>query len=76
LTPGQPDRCPRCGAGFACGAAGPTPCACTTVALSVALQQQLRQPYTGCLCLPCLRELAATEAPSCRRAVWNDHACP
>jgi len=57
-----PDRCPRCGGGFACGAAGPAPCACTTVTLSDALQTALRQRYTGCLCLACLQQLAAEEA--------------
>lgn len=54
------DRCPRCAGSFACGAAGPGPCACTTVQLSPALQQQLRQQYSGCLCLACLTLL--TEA--------------
>jgi ribosomal protein L34E len=62
LTPGGPDRCPRCGRSFTCGAAGPTPCACTTLSLSRALAQRLRGQYSGCLCLACLRELAAAEA--------------
>ena len=55
------DRCPRCGGPFACGAAGPGPCACTGVTLSTALQAQLRSQYKGCLCLACLRVLAAAE---------------
>lgn len=54
-----PDRCPRCGGAFTCGAAGSAPCACTTVHLSAELQARLRQRYTGCLCLACLRALAA-----------------
>jgi hypothetical protein len=52
-------RCPRCGGAFACGAAGPTPCACAAVELGAALQRGLRAEFTGCLCLACLRELAA-----------------
>ena len=58
----QPDRCPRCGAGFACGAAGPAPCACSTVSLSAELQAQLRSQYSGCLCLACLQALAGPAA--------------
>ena len=52
-----PDRCPRCGAAFACGAAGPGPCACTAVSLSAELQVLLQQQFSGCLCMACLREL-------------------
>ncbi len=52
------DTCPRCGAGFRCGAAGPAPCACTTVGLSAELRQQLAQRFEGCLCLACLQALA------------------
>ncbi len=56
-----PDRCPRCGGAFLCGAAGPGPCACSTLTLSAALQAQLRQQYSGCLCLHCLQALAQAE---------------
>ncbi|MDO9093111.1 MAG: cysteine-rich CWC family protein [Rubrivivax sp.] len=56
-----PDTCPRCGSGFSCGAAGPAPCACTTLTLSAVLQAQLQVRYSGCLCLNCLRELAAAQ---------------
>jgi hypothetical protein len=35
------------------------PCACTGQKLNAALLQQLRERYSGCLCLGCLRELAA-----------------
>ncbi len=54
-----PDRCPRCGGVFACGAAGAAPCACTTVVLPPASLAALRGRYDGCLCLDCLRALAA-----------------
>lgn len=52
-----PDRCPRCGAAFACGAQGPQACACASVALSTELRRQLAQRFHGCLCRPCLLEL-------------------
>ena len=55
------NRCPRCDHPFACGAAGPTPCACTTVPLSATLQARLRADFNGCLCLPCLQALAAQD---------------
>ncbi|MBX3637795.1 MAG: cysteine-rich CWC family protein [Rubrivivax sp.] len=54
-----PDRCPRCGGGFACGAAGPAPCPCAGIALAPDLLASLRERYPGCLCLDCLRALAA-----------------
>jgi hypothetical protein len=56
------DRCPRCGSTFRCGATGPDPCACTSVTLDAALQAQLRERFDGCLCLDCLRALAAGHA--------------
>jgi Cysteine-rich CWC len=59
-TPLASDRCPRCGGGFHCGAADAGPCACSTLTLSAALQAELRLRYSGCLCLSCLRELAAS----------------
>ncbi len=63
-----PSRCPRCGGSFDCGAASPGPCACTGLVLSQALQQQLRRQYTGCLCLPCLRELAQRDGQALQSA--------
>ena len=57
-----PACCPCCGAAFDCGACGPTPCACTSVTLSAALQAELRDHFDGCLCLSCLRWLAQQEA--------------
>lgn len=53
------DTCPRCGGGFHCGVDDATPCACSTLKLEPALLAQLRQQYTGCLCLKCLAELAS-----------------
>jgi hypothetical protein len=54
-----PARCPRCGDTFGCGAANASPCACTRVRLSEALRTQLRESYSGCLCLGCLLALGA-----------------
>lgn len=62
MNPDRPDRCPRCGAAFACGAAGPGPCACAGLQLSPALLAQLRERYRGCLCVDCLRALTQTAA--------------
>ena len=48
--------CPRCGGGFECGVnAGH--CACFGIRLNERLRVQLTEQYSGCLCLPCLREL-------------------
>jgi len=55
-------RCPRCGGGFHCGIADTQPCACTSIALQPATLAGLRRQFSGCLCLACLRELAAGEA--------------
>ncbi len=55
--------CPRCGAAFACGAAGPDPCACTRLVLGDALRQALRERFTGCLCPACLQALGARPLP-------------
>lgn len=38
---------------------GPGPCACQSVTLTPELQARLRQQFSGCLCLGCLRALAA-----------------
>ncbi|MFN3303937.1 MAG: cysteine-rich CWC family protein [Roseateles sp.] len=60
--PTLPDTCPRCGGGFACGASAGH-CDCFDLQLSEALREQLAARYPGqCLCLRCLRELAAAEA--------------
>ncbi len=55
------DRCPRCGGGFHCGAAD-AHCDCFALQLSPALRERLAAQYSSCLCLACLRELAAQEA--------------
>ena len=53
------DRCPRCDGRFSCGVAGPAPCACMTVRLGPEVLGNLRERYSSCLCLACLRELAS-----------------
>ena len=59
-----PDRCPRCGAAFRCGANAAEPCACTSLVLSESALVALRVRYAGCLCLRCLHELAAGADPA------------
>jgi hypothetical protein len=59
MSPEPSDRCPRCGGAFHCGAGDPAPCACTSLKLDVATLATLRERYSGCLCLPCLRDIAA-----------------
>jgi len=63
--------CARCGGTFHCGAGGRAPCACTGLQLGAELLATLRQRYTGCLCLNCLRQLAEAAAPHPRD---NGHA--
>lgn len=58
------DRCPRCGGTFHCGIDDTGPCACTTVTLSSAVLADLRQRYTGCLCVRCLAELSTPAQPA------------
>lgn len=58
------DCCPRCAAGFHCGANDPAPCACCSLVLPEATLAALRRRYQGCLCLDCLRELAAQTTPA------------
>jgi len=62
------DRCPRCGATFHCGAAGPGPCPCAGIDLGAALQWRLREPFVGCLCLACLQAVASAESAPGRAA--------
>jgi hypothetical protein len=57
------DRCPRCGGGFHCGANDAAPCACTTLTLDGATLAALRERFSGCLCLGCLRAVAGGEPP-------------
>ena len=57
------DRCPCCGDSFHCGMHDAQPCACTAITLDAATLAQLRQRYSGCLCLRCLHALAATGPP-------------
>lgn len=52
--------CPRCGGGFGCGAQAGR-CDCFDIRLTEPQRQALAARYSGCLCLACLRELAAGE---------------
>lgn len=64
MSGGADSRCPRCNAPFHCGVNDPAPCVCTALSLDDATRAELRQRYTGCLCLGCLRELAAAARPT------------
>ena len=62
LAESAPDsRCPRCGGGFHCGVTDAEPCACTTLVLPPQLRADLQRRFNGCLCLSCLRALAADQ---------------
>ena len=58
------ERCPRCGGEFHCGVNDETPCACTGLKLDAALLSDLSRRWDGCLCLRCLVELQAHQAPA------------
>lgn len=64
MSVGADKRCPRCGSGFHCGANDVAPCACASLRVDAAVLAELRARYTGCLCLACLREIAALKQPS------------
>jgi len=55
-------HCPRCGAAFHCGMHDDRPCACTTVTIGADRLAALRREFDGCLCIDCLRALAAADA--------------
>ncbi len=59
-------RCPRCGGAFHCGVHDAAPCACGTLKLTPELRAALAARYSGCLCLACLRELAADPSQASR----------
>lgn len=56
------DRCPRCGGDFHCGVNDAGPCACSTLTLDGKTLAQLRERFSGCLCLRCLQAIAAGAA--------------
>jgi len=64
----ETDRCPRCGGGFHCGVNDVAPCPCTTITLNPQQLAELRQRYSGCLCLRCLAEIQRGEAQPEMRA--------
>jgi Cysteine-rich CWC len=66
VVAGTSSACPRCGEAFHCGANAATPCACGTLRLGEATLQALRERYSGCLCLDCLRQLEAARAEGIR----------
>lgn len=59
------DRCPRCGNAFHCGAQD-AHCDCFDLKLGPELRERLSRQYEGCLCIRCLKELQAANAPEIR----------
>ncbi len=51
--------CPRCGATFECRVEDKWHCQCAQVKLTSGACDYLKAHYTDCLCIKCLRELAA-----------------
>lgn len=52
------NTCPRCGRAFHCGVADAR-CDCCDLVLDAPLRQALAQQYERCLCVDCLKALAA-----------------
>lgn len=52
-------QCPRCGRAFECKVNNPLHCQCMAVTLTVAQLESLQEQYEDCLCVDCLRLLAA-----------------
>jgi len=61
--------CPRCSAPFECRVGSVLICECSTVELSDAQRGYIRDLYSGCLCIACLRDISkmcpAGTVPSC-----------
>lgn len=52
-------HCPRCGAEFTCNEEDKWHCRCFSVTLNTAARTFLAEHYEDCLCVKCLREIAA-----------------
>jgi len=50
--------CPACNSLFECKAGSISNCQCSSIQLSKDQQQVLREKYTDCLCINCLRLFA------------------
>jgi len=50
--------CPRCGGPFQCGARDAY-CDCFDLKLDEATRERIAREFSGCLCLACLKALAA-----------------
>lgn len=56
--------CARCGRTFECKANNALRCDCARVDLDDATLHALRELYPDCLCLSCLRDIAAGDRPT------------
>jgi hypothetical protein len=54
-----PDKCQKCGADFACLASDIKACHCSQVQLTREQHQYIEARWKGCLCRPCLAEIAS-----------------
>ncbi len=61
--------CPRCGRTFECKANNPVRCECALVELDDRALQALHGCYADCLCLDCLRAIAAGQGLHLERAL-------
>lgn len=52
--------CPRCNKSFECKCGSINVCQCSTIELADDLSQQLKETYSDCLCIQCLREIKLT----------------
>lgn len=56
----RPLNCPRCGKPFICHEEDPEHCQCAQITLNDEDRTKLKQLYTDCLCIDCLRALKET----------------
>jgi hypothetical protein len=56
--------CPRCGRTFECKANNPVRCNCALVELDEERLDAMQRRYSDCLCLDCLRAIAAGHGPA------------
>ena len=57
-------NCPRCNKLFECKCGSIDLCQCSTITLPDRLSKQLRNEFTDCLCIQCLREIQLTNSIS------------
>jgi hypothetical protein len=61
-------RCPRCGSTFECKLNNPVHCGCAEIEIDDVRLLAIAERYSDCLCVDCLREIAAGDSPAERPA--------